>query len=785
MQLAIYIYIYTYIYTCILGSLTGEDRWLCTLLLQQGYRVTYCAAADALTYAPETFHEFYNQRRRWMPSTMANITDLLSSYKNTIRCNDNISYPYMMYQFILFFASVLGPGTVLMMIAGSYNSVLGTNLWHSNILAVEPIIFFVIVCFTTQPNTHVLVAQLMSAVYTVIMTVVLVGTIINAATESLTSPNVVFLITLTGFFVLAGILHPQEIMCLVPGILYFLIFPSAYLLLPLYSLCNLNVVSWGTREKAQIKTKEEKEREKKEEEERMKAKKDKKGLLNWLGLSSFLQDIKEFYNTMLGRKSSEEEDAVESLAKRLDDLEKNSPTNDPSENVKRNELREVLNKKRNNVAENIPKTKTKQPVKVIKNDEPKRDDLINPFWLEDTRVGTGDVDKLTGTETAFWRMLIRIHLHPILKDKKKELEMEKALKSLRSNIVFGFLMLNFLWAVMIFQMQLLKETLEDQFFIPIPRADNPDEKMLFEPMGFAFLAVFGVVLLLQFIGTMLHRWDTFCHIIARTEIHASENTVEGKLRAADKLQSVGQDADDEFDIPPPDYDDVVEPEVDYPSDDDIKSNTSSNTADDSAYGPDNVSQKQHSRDHNRYPPNRLQHGLSSMERGSLPSIHDPSYRRSNISGRSPYPARVQDRYRPSYPPIQDYGGNRRPPFQRQFSTDLPPPTGHRYARQHRRLGQVRVTGQSLHRNFQRRYNHIIKHMGDDPPTRMNEHHGHHGKGNTTAVNMEPRMRHRRPNFDDVYRTIRHKPSVMGLAPNDARFPPNAHPHGGYNIRSEV
>ncbi|KAH3754133.1 hypothetical protein DPMN_188794 [Dreissena polymorpha] len=34
-------------------NFVGEDRWLCTLLLQQGYRVEYCAASDALTYAPE------------------------------------------------------------------------------------------------------------------------------------------------------------------------------------------------------------------------------------------------------------------------------------------------------------------------------------------------------------------------------------------------------------------------------------------------------------------------------------------------------------------------------------------------------------------------------------------------------------------------------------------------------------------------------------------------------------------------------------------------------------
>ncbi|CAG2205553.1 CHS1 [Mytilus edulis] len=33
----------------------GEDRWLCTLLLQQGYRVDYAAASDAYTYAPEGF----------------------------------------------------------------------------------------------------------------------------------------------------------------------------------------------------------------------------------------------------------------------------------------------------------------------------------------------------------------------------------------------------------------------------------------------------------------------------------------------------------------------------------------------------------------------------------------------------------------------------------------------------------------------------------------------------------------------------------------------------------
>lgn len=42
-----------------------------------------------------------------------------------------------------------------------------------------------------------------------------------------------------------------------PGVLYFLSIPSMYLLLILYSLINLNVVSWGTRETVQKKTQKE------------------------------------------------------------------------------------------------------------------------------------------------------------------------------------------------------------------------------------------------------------------------------------------------------------------------------------------------------------------------------------------------------------------------------------------------------------------------------------------------------------------------------------------------
>ena len=67
-------------------------------MLQQGWRVEYSAASDSFTACPEGFKEFYNQRRRWMPSTIANIADLLSDYKRVVKNNEDISIFYIGYQ---------------------------------------------------------------------------------------------------------------------------------------------------------------------------------------------------------------------------------------------------------------------------------------------------------------------------------------------------------------------------------------------------------------------------------------------------------------------------------------------------------------------------------------------------------------------------------------------------------------------------------------------------------------------------------------------------------------
>lgn len=46
-------------------------------------------------------------------------------------------------------------------------------------------------------------------------------------------------------------MHPQEAGALLYGVVYYITIPSMYLLLLIYSLFNMNDVSWGTRENPQ------------------------------------------------------------------------------------------------------------------------------------------------------------------------------------------------------------------------------------------------------------------------------------------------------------------------------------------------------------------------------------------------------------------------------------------------------------------------------------------------------------------------------------------------------
>ena len=109
-----------------------------------------------MTYAPEGFYEFYNQRRRWSPSTMANIFDLLKHWKNVTQTNEDISKLYILYQAFLLLCSILTPGTIFLMMLEAFTMAF-PSMSPSVSLAVNviPVVVMVVLCFVAKANVQV------------------------------------------------------------------------------------------------------------------------------------------------------------------------------------------------------------------------------------------------------------------------------------------------------------------------------------------------------------------------------------------------------------------------------------------------------------------------------------------------------------------------------------------------------------------------------------------------------------------------------------------------------
>ncbi|XP_015436529.1 PREDICTED: uncharacterized protein LOC107191901 [Dufourea novaeangliae] len=531
----------------------GEDRWLCTLLLQRGYRVEYSAASDAYTHAPEGFNEFYNQRRRWVPSTIANIMDLLMDAKKTIKINDNISLPYISYQILLMGGTILGPGTIFLMLVGAFVAAFKIDNWTSFYYNIIPILLFMLVCFTCKANIQLLCAQILSTGYAMIMMAVIVGTALQLGEDGIGSPSAIFLISLSSSFFIAACLHPQEFWCIVPGIIYLLSIPSMYLLLILYSIINLNVVSWGTREVQVKKTKKELEQEKKEAEE-AKRKAKQKSLLGFLQNGVGSNDDEEgsievslagLFKCMFcthGQTSNEKQqlvaiaESLEHLGKRLDGIERAvDPHGHASSSRKRassvgSRTADHLGAIGEDPAEDRECQSDTETV-TSENTEGNREGSnfhSRPYWLTDEGLKKGEIDVLSLQEEQFWKDLLEKYLYPIDEDKAEKARIAKDLKDLRDQSVFAFFMLNALFVLIVFLLQLNKDLLHVKWPFGIKTNITYDESsqevhitkeyLQLEPIGLVFVFFFALILVIQFTAMLFHRFGTFAHILASTSL---------------------------------------------------------------------------------------------------------------------------------------------------------------------------------------------------------------------------------------------------------------------------
>ncbi|KAL8563825.1 hypothetical protein ACOMHN_061949 [Nucella lapillus] len=509
----------------------GEDRWLCTLLLQQGYRVDYAAAADAWTYAPEGFNEFFNQRRRWMPSTLANIMDLLADYSNTVTVNSNISMLYIVYQVALMVATLVGPGTVLMMIAGAIEVVFGVNQVWSYVISIIPAIIYLGVCIKCKTHIQLYLAALLSTFYAFVMMIVFVGVIVTAAKESIFHPSVLVIIFLVVIFLVAGLCHPMELYCLPAGALYLLCVPSGYLLLVIYSLCNLHVVSWGTREAPKKKTKAEMEEDKVEAEKKEQEKAKKKGFFSKFFFSSYLNDLKDIIQSATGHQSHKDSPQEEKQLLLLEQINQNlqklagdkASAGEESGGKGRAETEAggmdvdqvkivVEGVMKGAPADKKDKEKVKKTVRIAPEppkQRPARNELENPKWIEDSALGTGEITKLYEEEMDFWKAFVKKYLAPLDSDKEKEKELGHQLIELRNQVIFGFSMINLLWMAINFMFQ---------YTVAVPVTLPIGEGLEVGILGLLFVIFLLAILLLQIFGMIVHRWGTLLHLLAFTDV---------------------------------------------------------------------------------------------------------------------------------------------------------------------------------------------------------------------------------------------------------------------------
>ncbi|XP_034561272.1 chitin synthase chs-2-like [Notolabrus celidotus] len=480
----------------------GEDRWLCTLLLKQGWRVEYNAAADAYTNAPEEFKEFFNQRRRWGPSTMANIVDLLGSTTLLCKRNPSMSKPYMVYQLFSLASSILSPSTVVLMIAGSLTILLDIHPNWALVIAVIPPAIFLGVSFKIKADTQITIAAFLGILYAFLMMIsalVVVGNMVEQ--QTIMTPSSLFIISLTCFYLFTALLHPQEVGLIVFGLLYIICIPSAYLLLSIYSMVNMNNVSWGTRETAAP-----------------------AGAAQQAAVTPQTQTQKAknaltrfFMQSKCCRKMCRRDDTEELIANQ-------------ENRVMRVEKEEI--QPQNTIVGDVTDfPTTPEPVFTCP----------NQCWVTQLQSLSDDMllqeDELDQDEDEFFRDMTTKYLEPLPEDKKKQKEMAAALSELRNKITFVYFICNAFWLIATFTLQLASTSV----FIQVPKVDinmQPTGEYLFiEPVGFMFIIAFALLVLVQFIAMLYHRTYTLIHFIAFLD---TEATLE---RRAYETQQVTDDKD--------------------------------------------------------------------------------------------------------------------------------------------------------------------------------------------------------------------------------------------------
>ena len=356
--------------------------------------------------------------------------------------------------------SVLSPGCIFLMIVGAMNTSFNLSSGLCILYSGAPILVFIFVCFYAKDSTQIKFAIILSIIYALLMLAVIVSTIIEMVLESLLQPTALFFISLCLTFLVAALIHPSECLCVLPLFLYMLCIPSMYLLLTIYSIINLNVVSWGTREGPTLPKRDHEENKPQENEnqflkyfniKKLFKSKERSNLISCVccsnsgpqedrevlkqeitELKSHLQEFKSILkiseNTLYPNQTLNPLFRMNS--KTYSDIEDNDKDISLQTNIKRNE----------SVLEDIP---------LVSEDENQKS-----FWTKDKCFECFSEEDLCKEESEFWKDFIDKYLLPLDRNPELEERVKFDLKELRDKIASAFGLLNSLFILLVLLLQL-------------------------------------------------------------------------------------------------------------------------------------------------------------------------------------------------------------------------------------------------------------------------------------------------------------------------------------------
>ncbi|GAA6101692.1 chitin synthase chs-1-like [Tachysurus ichikawai] len=302
----------------------------------------------------------------------------------------------------------------------------------------------------------------MSVLYAFLMT----GTILSiigdiVKNETFMTPSGLFLISMTLLYLITAALHPQELSVLIYGVLYFLCIPSGYLLLSIYSIVNMNNVSWGTRETG--------------------------GKAETVAVSAIKRKVKQAacckcpcWNT------SDDTTEIEPLLSSVVSEEQDLKIHTDSEKSRSHECLTLQ----------IPKS-----------------------WIEDLQGKFHDFPlhqaTLSEDETVFWKELQKLYLEPLKENKEQQEKVAEELKDLRNKVTFVFFICNALWLMATLFLQAIGQPVTLHIPKMYPNGTTSwNETFSVDPISLMFLLSFALLLIVQFLAMLYHRIYTLIHFVS-------------------------------------------------------------------------------------------------------------------------------------------------------------------------------------------------------------------------------------------------------------------------------